>query len=48
MNINIYDKIRACYLAYINEKDLNKKLYYLKVLKEYLNEEKELHNGPKI
>ncbi len=48
MNINIYDKIRACYLAYINENDLNKKLYYLKILKDYLNKEKELHNGKKI
>ncbi len=47
MNINLYDKIRACYLAYINEKNKLKKLYYFELLKQYILKEKELNNGNK-
>lgn len=46
--ISIYDKIRACYLTYINEKDVNKRFVYLKILKSYLMKEKELHNGKRL
>lgn len=48
MNINIYDKIRACYLAYINEKDNIKKMFYFDLLKKYFEEEKVLKNGKEL
>lgn len=47
MNENIYDELRACYLAYINEKNITKKAYYLELLKDYIRKEKELNNGNK-
>ena len=43
MDENLYDEIRACYLAYVNEKNITKKMYYLELLKEYIRKEKELN-----
>lgn len=48
MNISIYDKIRACYLAYINENDNIKKMFYFDLLKKYFAEEKELRDGKEL
>lgn len=48
MNISIYDKIRACYLAYINEKNDIKKMIYFDLLKKYFIEEKEIRDGKKL
>ena len=45
MDISLCEKIKACYLAYINEDNIYKKAYYLELLKKYLDEEDELHNG---
>lgn len=47
MDENLYDETRACYLAYVNEKNITKKMYYLELLKEYIRKEKELSNGKK-
>lgn len=45
MEVTLCEKIKACYLAYINEKNLYKKIYYFDLLKSYLAEEEDINNG---
>ncbi len=44
MDISIDEKIKACYLAYINEENVYKKVYYLELLRKYLDEKEEIHD----